>query len=545
MFFFDNLSYQTISFLIFFAVFLAVYLVMPFSVPKRIVLLIGNFYFYYCMGGLPSLIVVIGSALVVYIFSFFISQIYSGYENKKDSLEPKKRKSALTPYKRAALPFCCLGVLFVLSILVYTKIGGYFGFKAVSDIRKLKIGRMLVPLGLSYYTFSMIGYLLDIYWRKAKFDPNFFKLLICSTYFPIIMQGPITRYDKMIKKLSHLPGFEFRRVAFGLQRMAWGFFKKLVVADRLAIFTASFFQHPEEFAGVEVVIVIFFCAITLYCDFSGCMDIVCGASEAIGITLDQNFRQPFFAKTAAEFWRRWHITLGAWFRDYVYMPIAMNSGRMRTAGVLRKKVSPHLANMYSSILPLAIVWFLTGLWHGTGTDYMVWGLWWGGIIILSTILEPVLIWLTKLFHINRDSFSWQLFQMVRTFMIFCVGRMLTIVGTGDLRGFRLIWSRLIVEPRLQSLVDKSLYTHGLNEANYRIAVMAIGVVWIVDMIHEHIETTREKKKGTYVPMELREIIAEQILPFRWVLYLGVIAAVVIFGIYGSAFDASSFMYAGF
>lgn len=518
---------------------------MPFSVPKRIVLLLGNVYFYYCMGGLPSLVVVIGTALVVYLFSFFMNQIYAGYENKKESIEPKKRKSALTPYKRAALPFAVLGILFVLSILVYTKVGGYFGFKAVTDLRKLKLGRMLVPLGLSYYSFSMIGYLLDIYWRKAKFDKNFFKLLICATYFPIIVQGPITRYDKMIKNLSELPGFEFRRVAFGLQRMVWGFFKKLVVADRLAIFTAEFFRHPEEFAGAEVVIVIFFCAISLYCDFSGCMDIVCGASEAIGITLPANFRQPFFAKTAAEFWRRWHITLGAWFKDYVYMPIAMNSGRMRTAAVLRKKVSPHMANMYSSVLPLAIVWLLTGLWHGTGTDYLIWGLWWGGIIILSTIFEPVLLWLTRLFHINRESFSWQLFQMVRTFLIFCVGRMLTMAGTGNLDGFRMIAGRLTAEMRLQSLIDGSLFKHGLNEANYRLALISIAVVWLVDMIHETIEASRGKKKGTYVPMELREIIAEQILPFRWVLYLGAIAAVVIFGIYGSAFDASSFIYAGF
>ena len=390
-------------------------------------------------------------------------------------------------------------------------------------------GTILVPLGLSYYTFSSVGYLLDLYWKKAKCERDYFRLIVCMTYFPHIVQGPIGRYDKLLKQFAALPGFCYERVCAGLIRMLWGFIKKMVIADRLALFTRTVFASPGEFAGFEIFLAVSLCAVELYADFSGCMDIVIGAAETMGITLDENFKRPFFSKSAAEFWRRWHITLGAWFKDYVYMPVAMSPRFMKTCVNFRKKHGNRAGQIFSSAIPLAIVWLLTGLWHGTGADYVVWGVYWGAVIILGTVLTPEFKKLTAKLAINTESFGYQFFQMVRTYFLFVIGRMFTV--TGSLEGFGKLVAGLFKEHRLWTIFDGSLYQHGLDYKNFCVAVIGITAIWISDILGERIN--------------IRESLSKQPLVLRWFVYYSGIVILLIFGMYGEAFDASNFVYGGF
>ncbi|MDO4619773.1 MAG: MBOAT family O-acyltransferase [Lachnospiraceae bacterium] len=525
-----TLSYHTIGFILFFAAFILIYFVMQASLIRRGLILAANLFFYYYMSGIGALVILIGTSLIVYFGSFMIGIIYINFERNTAEMTRKEKKAELKGYKGRARIFLILSIVLVLAILLYVKIGGLMHFTRVTSVLDLRPGKLLVPLGLSYYTFSCIGYLLDIYWRKTRFDLNYFDLLTGMSYFPIIVQGPIANYGKLFKQFKKLPKFNFERVCFGLQRMIWGFFKKLVIADRLTMYSTTIFGSVGDYAGIEIIIAAVFNALAIYADFSGCMEIVIGASEVLGITLEENFRQPFFARTAAEFWRRWHITLGTWFKDYVYTPIAMSRFFMRRAMKAKERYGAFAAQLAQGVIPLMVVWLLTGLWHGTGMDYIVWGLYWGVLIVLGMVFEPVSAALASFFHTDREAPGYQFLQMARTFVIFCIGRMLT--ATGTLAGFGLAVERIFAEIRIWVLFDGSLFTHGLDQKDWYVAMFGILVMLIVDILHER-------------SVQLRRTIASQPLLFRWLLYILPILFILVYGIYGAGYDATSFAYGGF
>lgn len=348
------MTYNSLGFFVFFAIFLICYLLMPNGKLRQAVILVGSLAFYLLAAGPAVLMILIGTAIAVYLCSRQITKIYVGYDKEKEGLSPKEQAALFAEYKKKSKKYLIAALTIIVGFLVFVKMA-----------RLLQVQGILVPLGISYYTFSSVGYLLDIYWKKASFEPNFLKLLLCMAYFPHIVQGPIGRYDKLLKQFDALPKPEYRRICFGLQRMLWGFFKKMVVADRLALYTTAVWNMPDYHVGLEMLLAIVLGAVELYADFSGCMDIVCGAAQTMGVTLDENFRRPFFAKNAAEFWRRWHITLGTWFKDYIYMPIAMNPRFMKCAVNVRKKHGNRAGQVVSAAIPLTVVWLLTGVWHGT------------------------------------------------------------------------------------------------------------------------------------------------------------------------------------
>lgn len=273
----------------------------------------------------------------------------------------------------------------------------------------------IIPLGMSYYTLSLIGYLADVYWRKEKAEKNYFKLLLFTLYFPKILEGPISKYRNVVTQLFEGHRFDYQRVCFGLQRVVWGFFKKWVIADQIALLVNEVFGDHLAHFGSEFLVAAIFGAIQLYCDFSGCMDIGLGISECFGIKLEENFNHPFASRSAAEFWRRWHITLGIWFKDYVYMPISASPKLIKCSGWIRKHANKRAGKTFATIIPLLIVWLLNGLWHGTSVNYLVWGAYWGGLIILSTVLDPEIKKLTKWLKIDTESAGFRFFQKSRTF----------------------------------------------------------------------------------------------------------------------------------
>ena len=312
--------------------------------------------------------------------------------------------------------------------------------------------------------------------------------------------------------------------------MVWGYFKKMVIADRLAIFVNAVLGNIAGETGAHLLVASIFAAVQSYCDFSGCMDIVGGFSQILGLKLEENFNHPFFSRSAAEFWRRWHITLGTWFKDYVYMPMVISPRVIGLSKKVRDRFGTRPGKVVMTVVPLMAVWLLTGLWHGTGWNYIVWGLDWGVLIMCSTIFAPEMKKLTKALHINTDAGSWKVFQIVRTFLVFTVGRMITLPGS--LRQAGLIFRHLVLDFHPENFFDGSMYACGLDPRNYILAWICIAVLMVVDHMQE---------KGVHV----REHIAGSNIVFRWAVYYTAVFAVIVFGIYGPTYNAADFIYMRF
>lgn len=331
-----KMQYNSLLFFVFFLLFLCVFFLCRDEKKKQICILTGNIIFYVWAGWQPVLIV-LGSGLIAFFATLKIEKIYSRYEGEKEELSPKEQVTLFNGYKKKARKHLILAMVLLFGVWILVKLGKLLGFATVTTFAAMyeKTG-VIVPLGISYYTLSTVGYILDVYWRKVVPTHNFVEFFSVMTYFPHIVQGPISKYSDLIEKFRKIPKFDFERVCFGFQLMFWGYIKKMVIADRILLYTKGVFAAPQEFAGVEIFIAVILCVVQLYADFSGCMDIVRGISQIMGIELAENFRQPFFSKSATEFWTRWHITLSAWTKEYIYLPIAMNPKFLKFTKKMKK-----------------------------------------------------------------------------------------------------------------------------------------------------------------------------------------------------------------
>lgn len=510
------MNFVSLIFVGFLVITLGSYYVAPLRL-RWIILLISSIVFY-ASAGLEKIPWMLCSAVIAYVGALGVQHIYERCGDRKTAR--KRGRVILT-----------ISVLLLFLVLIWSKTGA----ELLGALNKLfhcsgLDTAVIVPLGVSYYTFSATGYLADVYWNRDKVEKNPLKLLLFLIFFPHILQGPIARHKRMAVQLYEGHPFDYRNICFGLQRMVWGYFKKMVIADRLVKVVSSVFSNCENYEGIVFIVALAAAAVQLYCDFSGCMDIVIGASECFSIHLDENFSTPFYSRSAAEFWRRWHITLGAWFKDYVYMPLVTSPSLIKISAKIRKLFGKRAAKSFMALIPLSIVWILTGLWHGTGPDYIVWGCYWGSIIIVSHIFSPEIKRLTDYFHINTDSRLWRRFQIVRTFCLFCFGRLLTVPA--NLRTSADIFRSMVTCFNPWVLFDGTLYTLGIDRQEFWIVLAATAILWLV---------SNKKEKG----INVREAIAEEPVVIRWGTYYLLIIAVLIFGVYGSNTVAVPFAYGNF
>lgn len=526
-----EMGYTSLVFFCCVLFFLGVLYLLRWNRAKITWILIANIVFYLWAGGTAGFCVILTTAVIVYLTSRRMESIYARFDDQKKGLPLKEQMALLNTYKKKTRRHLILALLLIVGVWAAVKIGKLYVGQSVDSWSDWIAGKgIIVPLGISYYTLSSVGYLLDVYWRKAKPEHNIITLFTVMTYFPHIVEGPIGQYDKLIRQLKKLRPFDYERVCFGLQLMFWGYMKKMVIADRLSIFTSAVFADLTSYAGIEIFLAVVFCAVQLYADFSGCMDIVGGISQAIGIELDANFRQPFFAKSAAEFWRRWHITLGTWTKNYLYMPIAVSPGYMKWIWKLKKEHGAYVSSLINDLIPMFVVWLFTGLWHGSGWDYIAWGMYWFLVMILSQALKPVTDRFIEKFQIHTERKLYQAWQALRTFFLFVIGRMFTVAG--GLKECGILWKQLFSGLRIWVLFDGSLYTHGVDRNYFCVVLIGMILMLAVDIWHE---------KG----IAIRKTIAGIPLPIRWTIYLAAMASIVIFGAYGSGYDASSFIYGAF
>lgn len=491
-------SFVSFYFIVFVFVLALLYYIFPRKV-RWIVLLAGSICFY-LIAGWEAFFTIILSALVVYE-----GGICLGHTDKTNK---KKRRLILFIF-----------VVCLLSVLVFVKCYSLFSWNF----------NLVIPLGISYYTFSSIGYLADVYWGKEQPEYNFFKMALFLLFFPKILQGPISRHKDLAPQLSEGHLFNYKNFCFGIQLAIWGYFKKMVIADRIAVITSAGFGDYKLYGGSTMIIVILLSALQMYTDFSGCMDIAGGVSQMFGIQLEKNFDHPFFAKSAAEFWQRWHMTLSGWFRDYLFLPISRSELVKKLSKTMGNKFGPTARKNTAILIASLVVWLATGLWHGSGLPYLAWGLYWYIVISSSLLLtKPFEFFKTKL-KIDDKSFAWKLFQMIRTFCIFSIGRLITVPGDLQITGN--IIRNIFVKFNAWELFDNTIFNLGLNWRKLGVLLVAILVLIIVENLQTRVG--------------IREYISKRHFLIRALIYTISIIIILIFGVYGLGAGNKTFLYVNY
>ena len=524
--------FTSFNFLVFLVLLSVIYFLVPVK-ARGYILLIGSVIFY-CIAGVKFLPFILVAMVISYWTALKISNLYVQMKAEMAGPDGKKRSKELKEtYKAKARKYMIFALVVLLGILAYTKftrmlLGALAGLFQAESLSAVSI---IVPLGISYYTFSTVDYVLDVYWQRYEAEKNFFHYALYVIYFPHILQGPIARYDRLGVQLFRDHYFDYKRVCFGIQLMLWGYFQKLVIADRLSIFVTNVYSGYKDLNGPVLLVATLFYAVQIYTDFAGCVNIAMGMSQIFDIELEENFRQPYFSTSVAEFWRRWHMTLGAWFKDYLCMPVAVSGWVKELSKKVRKKWGRTAGKNTVTIASLIAVWIATGVWHGTGLNYVIWGCWQGGIIAISTLLEPSYEkWKTAL-KIDDKSGQWKVFCIVRTFILTGIIPRV-IVRASSIGAAARILKRIVTQPYLWQYVDGTLFEFGLDPVNFIFAIVLIVLLFHVSVM---------KENGIHI----RESIAELNIVVRWCIYLLAFFSVLIFGIYGLGYNASSFAYMGF
>ncbi|MCH5193784.1 MAG: MBOAT family protein [Oscillospiraceae bacterium] len=290
----------------------------------------------------------------------------------------------------------------------------YTLFEDVFSFYLDEIKTFAVPIGISYYTFQMMSYLLDCYWEVTEPEKNIFKTALFCLYFPLLLSGPICRYDKLAPQFYEEHRFDYHRVSYGLIRVAYGLFEKLVVADRL---DANILDVPNM---ILIPILIF--PLQLYADFDGCMNIIMGVSECFGIVPEENFRAPFYAKTIQEFWQRWHITLGVWMKNYIMYPLLKSERFIRIGEKLKARFGKKTGKQLTTWTATLVVWICTGIWHGKGIKFVFGqGLWFWLVIVIEQIAESRSKKRSAKGEQKADSRIINGLRVIRTYLLYCFG----------------------------------------------------------------------------------------------------------------------------
>lgn len=532
------MTFISLAFFPFLAACILLFYICP--VKYRWVMLLISSIAFYAICGIKYLPFILFTTLTVFLGAKFIGNEFVNEEKalKQENLERQQKREIREKFEKRRKILLLITLCINIGLLIVIKFTKFF-VNPINDLLahftsgvEFSAASIIVPLGVSYYTFSTVGYLLDVYWERYDAEKNFFRFLLYAIYFPHILQGPIARYNKLGAELKKELRFDINRIVRGIQLILWGYFKKLVIADRLNLFIQGVFDSYDKDLGLMNLFAIFFDVVYIYSDFSGCMDIARGISEIFGIELQKNFNRPFLAKSIPEFWRRWHMTLGGWFKDYVYFPVS-TSGFVKKYGALLKKAkfSKNAIRVLTTAVPVFVTWILTGLWHGTGKTYLAWGLHYAIIITLSVSFSGNFQkLLTEKLHVDTNTSTWRFIQSAKVVIIFAIGRFYTAPGA--------LRRTLEIAESIVTNINPWIFTNGtfmkyseLDGYNLVIAAVSIAILIAVDLIQEKLDGK-----------SLRDRIAEENVFTSAILTAGLIVAILIFGIYGTGYDAATFVY---
>ena len=524
-----------------FALFVTLALVLFYAVPKKfqwIVLLVAS-YAFYAQSGAGDLIYIAVTTVSSFVCAYLIEQkgkdLNTYLQDNKDILSKEEKKTLKAGAKKKQKIILVIGLVLNFGILAYLKYANisiaYINLYRLTWFSKtdfIPFIRIMLPLGISFYTFQTMGYLIDIYYGKYEREHNFFRFALYVSFFPQIVQGPISRFGQLAPTLYGEKTFDFSRIKSGFYRIMWGLFKKLVIADRLSAFVKAVMDQKDVYPGLYVLLAVFFYSMQIYGDFSGGIDVALGVAEMFGVKLAENFERPFFSKSISEYWQRWHITLGTWFKDYIFYPLSLNKSIIRLGKKVRDKGLVTLGKRIPIYIPMFFVWALTGMWHGSEMRYVVWGLLNFVFIVLGTELEPLSGRIVTSLKLSERSFVMRAYRAVKTFWLMSFLRLFDInKDSGEaVHAFKCIfrgWSRFDITKVYEDL--------SLPMEDFIVAIAAISILFIFGLV---------QRSGS-----VREKVFALPTPAQWCVLSLLIAAVSVFGYYGPGYDAASFIYGAF
>ncbi len=487
------MSFNSMEFLLFFPIVLLIYYIVP-KKAAYIWLLGCSYYFYMCWNAQYALLMLF-STVMTYAGGIIIE------------LVPEKR------HKKCAAALCFGLNLAVLFVFKYTGLAANLLHEALGLVHiQLRMPEfdLLLPVGISFYTFQALGYTMDVYRQETYAEKNFLRYALFVSFFPQLVAGPIERSKNLLKQLAGPRSINFETMRDGLLLMLWGYFLKIVLADRIAVFVNTVYGDYTTYAGWYLAAATVLFAFQIYCDFYGYSAIAMGAAQLLGIRLMENFDAPYLSADTGEFWRKWHISLTSWFRDYLYIPLG---GSRR--GRLRKYINK------------IIVFMASGLWHGAKISFVVWGLLNGLYQVIGEMTEPYREKAAVYLHIHRNSLAHKLARTLGTFML--IDFTWIFFRAERFREALEIIKQMVTVKNIWILFDGSLYQCGLDEKNFRLMILCLGILLAADFC---------KKKG----IKIREVIAVQDFWFRCLFFAAAVCAVVTFGMWGPGYQEAGFIY---
>lgn len=492
--------FNSIDFLIFFPIVLFIYFVCPRKI-RYIWLLISSYFFYMCWN--PWFIfLLIGVTMVSWLCGLGIEWTH-GSQHKSKWL----------------VAVSCVILLGTLGYFKYTN----FLIETLNRLLKcvhinpISQHDIILPIGISFFTFQALGYVIDVYRGKVKAEKNVLKYALFVSFFPQLLSGPIGRAKSLLGQIEEEPQrqvWNYERIISGLILMLWGYFLKVVIADRAAILVDQVFGSYEHYQMTALIAGAVAYAVQIYCDFMGYSTIALGAAKVLGFELINNFDTPYFAHSVADFWRRWHISLSTWFRDYLYIPLGGN----RKGKWIQ----------YRNIL---ITFAASGLWHGADWTFVIWGLLHGFYQIIEKELSPIVKRINGKLHTKTESFGYHFLKVVFTFIL--VDFAWIFFRADSISQAMGYISRMFRYRDWWSLFDQSIYTLGLDVQEFHILFLAVLLLVCVDVLrYSHKET-------------LDVFLQKQCLVFRWGVLLVLLFSCLIFGCYGPGFESAQFVYLQF
>lgn len=493
--------FNSIDFLIFFPIVLLVYYIIPDKI-KYLWLLIASYYFYMCWNAKYALLI-LGSTVITYLSGLLIERVKHAKITEVAKVRRKKLIVALSFISNLGILFYFKYIGFTFALL--TKVLSYVHIQVNTPVFDI-----ILPVGISFYTFQALSYTMDVYRDEIYAEKNFFRYALFVSFFPQLVAGPIERSKNLLKQLAVPKKFSFDHFREGILLMLWGYFLKLVLADRIAIFVDCIYGNYNDYSGYYLIMATVFFAVQIYCDFAGYSTIAMGAAKILGIQLMENFDAPYLSTSVAEFWRKWHISLTSWFKDYLYIPL----GGSRK-GKLRKYVNK------------LIVFLVSGIWHGASLSFVVWGGLNGIYQIVGEVLQPIRDRIVKLLGLHRETIGHKLIHVIGTFILvdfsWIFFRANTLTESID------IIRQMFTVNNPWILFDGSIYQCGLDIKNYWIMIFGIMVLLFADIC---------KNRG----IKIREVIVGQDYWFRWVVIAISVAVILTFGIWGPQYNEANFIY---
>ncbi len=517
--------------------FAAALLLIYYIIPKRTqwLLLLAASYIFYYIAGPEYLFYILTTTATVFLTSLLIEKIDKRQKKylkeHKEKLTKEEKKLYRNKQKRKKLFPFVVCILINLGILAIVKYANFFIsnineiFRSAENGQSLSFLSLAVPLGISFYTLQSIGYLVDVYRGTVPPQHNFFKFALFVSFFPQLIQGPIGRYGELSQTLYSPHLFDAKAVSYGLQRVLWGYFKKLVIADRVSIAVSTMIVEPSQYNGAYSLVIMLLYTLQLYADFTGGIDITIGLSEALGIRMSENFIRPYFSKSLKEYWRRWHISMCSWFRDYLFYPISVSKPMQKLTKFSKKILGDKAGRRLPVYLSTGIVWFSTGIWHGASLNFIVWGMCNWAILMVSEELEPIY----KKFHERfsfKSHFFYRAFQILRTFALVCTLNLFDCYSS--ISETVQVFFSIFSADNWQVLWNGALLKLGLSSLDYIIILAGVGIMLTVSLL--------QRKES------VRDIISKRPYPIRFIVWYGLFLIILLMGAYGIGYDASQFIY---